>query len=171
MSHHSGVDCRFEIKNVQLVLSLFQNIMYFCHDMTCYKLMNSFLSPLSERREMRDPIKPSGPWWEMNPGPLAPESCVLPMRHSTSTYNHFFLKDAGFVQESFWIDMKWTFLTFFSYKTNPQNESFEHCRTKRIHKMNLLNTIGQNKSTKQIFWTPKVFANPEVLDSYGFVSL
>ena len=42
-------------------------------------------------------------------------------------------KDAGFVYESFRIDTKQTFLTFFSYETNPRNESFENCVTKRIH--------------------------------------
>jgi hypothetical protein len=34
---------------------------------------------------------------------------------------------------------------------NPQNESFEHSRTKRIYETNLLNTVGQNQSMKQIF--------------------
>jgi hypothetical protein len=86
-------------------------------------------------------------------------------------------------------------LTFFSYETNPRNEStkrilwklchetnprnesFEHSRTKQIHKTNLLNTVGQNESTKQIFWKSEGFANPKLLskvrlcskDSSGFV--
>ncbi len=63
----------------------------------------------------------------------------------------FKTKDEGFVHKSFQIDMKQTFLTFFSYKTNLLNKSFEHLRMKRIDKTNLLNTVGQNKSTKQIF--------------------
>ena len=63
-------------------------------------------------------------------------------------------KDAGFVYESLQIDTKQTFLTCFSYKTNPRNESFENCVTKRIHETNLLNTVVQNESTKRIFWTP-----------------
>jgi hypothetical protein len=33
-------------------------------------------------------------------------------------------------------------------------ESFENCDTNQFHEMNLLSTVGQNKSTKQIFWTP-----------------
>jgi hypothetical protein len=51
--------------------------------------MNSFLSLLSVRREMRDPIKPSGSGLESNPGPLKPESCVLSMRHSTADTDMF----------------------------------------------------------------------------------
>ena len=81
------------------------------------------------------------------------------------------IKDAGFVYESFRNEMKRTFLTFFSYKTNPRNESFENCVTKRIHETNLLNTVVRNESTKRIFWKLTGFANPEVQDSYGFVSL
>ncbi len=32
------------------------------------------------------------------------------------------------------------------HKTNPRNESFEHSGTKRIHKTNLLNTVGIRES-------------------------
>ena len=38
---------------------------------------------------------------------------------------------------------------------NPQNESFENCVSKQIHKTNLLNTVGQNESMKRIFWKPE----------------
>ncbi len=68
--------------------------------------------------------------------------------------NKLKIKDAGFVYESLRIDTKRTFLTFFSYETNPRNKSFENCVTKRIHKTNLLNTVVRNESTKWIFWTP-----------------
>jgi hypothetical protein len=51
--------------------------------------MNTFLSLLSVRREMRDPIKKSWSGLESNPGPLKPESCVLSMRHSTSDSDMF----------------------------------------------------------------------------------
>jgi hypothetical protein len=48
------------------------------------------------------------------------------------------------------------FWDFWSYETNPRNESFEHRCTKRIHETNLLNTIlGIRESGPQ--------------DSYGFV--
>ncbi len=106
-------------------------------------------------------------------------------------------KDAGFVHESFQIDTKRTFLTFFSYETNPQNKSYENCVTKRIHETNLLNTVGQNESmkrihetnllntirrnesTKRIFWKPEGFGNPKLpskvrlcsKDSSGFVRI
>ncbi len=51
--------------------------------------MNTFLSLLSVRWEMRDPIKPSWSGCGSNPGPLAVEMCVLPMRHSTSDSDMF----------------------------------------------------------------------------------
>jgi hypothetical protein len=67
-------------------------------------------------------------------------------------------KDAGFVYESF---QNKTNQVIWSYKTNPRNESFENCVTKRIHKTNLLNTRGRNESTKRIFWTPEDETNPQ----------
>ena len=54
-----------------------------------------------------------------------------------STLHKHNIKDAEFVHESFRIDTKRTFLTFFSYETNPRNEFFENCITKRIHETNL----------------------------------
>ncbi len=60
-------------------------------------------------------------------------------------------RDAGFVHKSLRNETNRTFLTFFFHKTNPRNESFELRSTKRIHETNLLNTVGRNESTKQIF--------------------
>ncbi len=65
---------------------LFYNIIYFNLTSQYYKLMKLFLSLLSERREMKDPIKPFGFGWESNPGVLVPKRCVLHMPHSTTTY-------------------------------------------------------------------------------------
>ncbi len=48
------------------------------------------------------------------------------------------LKVAEFVDESFRSNMDFR---FFSHKPHPQNKSFEHPRSNRIHQMNLLNTI------------------------------
>ncbi len=65
-------------------------------------------------------------------------------------------KDAGFVYESLQIDTKRTFLTFFSYETNPQNESFENCVTKQIHETNLLKIDWIRKSGSTRFvWIRK----------------
>jgi len=64
-----------------------------------------------------------------------------------------FCKVAGFVCESIQLNTNQVILEFFFYKTNPKNKSFEHSRTKLIHEKNLLNTVGQNESMKQIFWT------------------
>ena len=78
-----------------LLYYFFLNIIFFNLTSQYYKCVKLFLSLLSERREMGDPIKPSGCRWESNPGPLAPESCVLPMHYSTSTFissTYFFLK-------------------------------------------------------------------------------
>ncbi len=63
-------------------------------------------------------------------------------------------KDAGFVHESFRNETNRIFWDFFSYETNPRNEFFENCVTKRIHETNLLNTVVRNESAKRIFWTP-----------------
>jgi hypothetical protein len=72
----------------------------------------------------------------------------------------------------------------FFNQLNLQNKSFEHHRTNLIHIMNLLNTTGQIKSKKQIFWTLQGFDNPNVRicksltctivlkiceDSFGFI--
>ncbi len=46
--------------------------------------MKLFLSLLSERKGMSDPIKPSGSGWELKPGPLAWSHVELPMHHSKS---------------------------------------------------------------------------------------
>ena len=46
------------------------------------------------------------------------------------------------------------FWDFWSYESDPRNESFENCVTKRIHETNLLKIASQNESTKQIFSTP-----------------
>ncbi len=64
-------------------------------------------------------------------------------------------KDAGFVHESFRNKMNRVIWDFWPYETNPQNESFENCITKRIHKTNLLKTRG--------------FTNPNPKDSDRFV--
>jgi hypothetical protein len=68
-----------------------------------------------------------------------------------------FCKDAGFVYESFRNETNRIFWDFWSYKSNPQN--------------GYLKIASQNESTKRIFWKLTGFANPEVQDSYGFVSL
>ncbi len=41
------------------------------------------------------------------------------------------------------------------------NKSLKNRSTNWIHKTNLLNTVGQNKSTKRIFWKQYGFANPK----------
>ena len=61
-----------------------KNIIYFYLTSQYYKLKKLFLSLLSVWKKGEE-IKPSGFVWESNPGPLAPELCVLPMRHTTST--------------------------------------------------------------------------------------
>jgi hypothetical protein len=80
-------------------------------------------------------------------------------------------KDAWFVHESFRNETYRVVWDFWSYETNPRNESFEnwriktnplnesfgHRRTKRIHETNLLKTRG--------------FANPNPKDSDGFVRI
>ncbi len=74
-----------------------------------------------------------------------------------------FNKDAGFVHESFQNETNWIFWDFWSYKTNPRNESLENRPTKRIHNTNLSKTCLQNESKKWIFKVqiPKSgFANP-----------
>ncbi len=50
---------------------------------------------------------------------------------------------------------------FCFHETNPQKESFKNRSTNQIHKTNLLNIVGQNKSTKWIFWTQYGFVNPK----------
>jgi hypothetical protein len=52
--------------------------------------------------------------------------------------SYVFSRDAGFVHESFRNETKRTFLTFFSYETNPRNKSYENCVTKQIRETNLL---------------------------------
>ncbi len=72
------------ITEIQEIESLDQNflinIIYFNLTSQYYKWMKSFLSLLSERREMRDSKKNAVPGLGVgsNPGHLAPESCVLP---------------------------------------------------------------------------------------------
>jgi|FrelakmetLWP11LW_1041352.scaffolds.fasta_scaffold17104_1 hypothetical protein len=58
------------------------------------------------------------------------------------------VKYAGIVHESFQNKTNQVIWDFCFSETNPQNESFEHRRTKRIHETNLLNTVGQNESMK-----------------------
>ncbi len=75
-----------------------------------------------------------------------------------------FTKLAGFVNESFRIDTNNTnrvIFEFYFHKPNPRNESFEHCRTNRIHETNHLNNVGWNESMKWIFWKQYGFANPK----------
>jgi hypothetical protein len=91
----------------------------------------------------------------------------------------WFSKDAGFVHESLRNETNRIFWDFWSYETNPRNESYENCVTKRIHETNLLNTVGRNESTKRIFWKAEGFANPKLpskvrlcsKDSPGFVRI
>ncbi len=67
-------------------------------------------------------------------------------------------KDAGFVHESFRNETNRVIGNFWSYKTNPRNESFEHRSTKRIHETNLLSTLGGLVSRIRI-GTPRVIIN------------
>jgi hypothetical protein len=74
------------------------------------------------------------------------------------------IKDAGIVYKSFRIETNRVIWSFWSYESNPQNKSFEHCWTKRIHETNLLNivdeTIPQNHSfkhhTDSRIWIPRI---------------
>ncbi len=73
------------------------------------------------------------------------------------------IKDAGFVYESFQNKTNWVIWNFWSYETNPWNESLEKRPTKRSHKMNLWKTGLWNESAIQIFkvWICESgFANP-----------
>ncbi len=67
-----------------LAFFCFYNIIYSNLASQYHKLMKSFLSLLSKRREIRDTIKPSGSMWEYNPGRLSQQMCELPKRNSTS---------------------------------------------------------------------------------------
>jgi hypothetical protein len=58
-------------------------------------------------------------------------------------------------------ETKQTFMTFFSCKTNPQNESYENCVIKRIHETNLMKIASQNESTKRILWKLRHETNPQ----------
>jgi hypothetical protein len=72
-------------------------------------------------------------------------------------------KDAGFVYKSFWNETNWVIWNFWSYKTNPWNESLENRPTKRIHDTNLLKKALRIKSAIQIFKVQireSGFANP-----------
>jgi hypothetical protein len=62
-----------------------------------------------------------------------------------------FPKDAGIEHESFQNKMNGVIWDFCFSEMNPQNESFDHFRTKQIPKTNFLNTVGWNESTKRIF--------------------
>ncbi len=62
-----------------------------------------------------------------------------------------YIKDAGFVYESFRNKTNRVIWNFWSYEKNPQNESLGNRPTKRIHKTNLWKTGLQNESTIQIF--------------------
>ncbi len=53
------------------------------------------------------------------------------------------------------------------YETNPQNKSFEHRTTKRIHETNLLNTVGIYESGPQDLYGFVVCLCSK--DSWGFV--
>jgi hypothetical protein len=59
--------------------------------------------------------------------------------------------------------MNQIFWDFWSYETNPRNESLENRPTKRIHDTNLWKFRSRNKSTKRIFKVrirQSGFANP-----------
>jgi hypothetical protein len=71
------------------------------------------------------------------------------------------IKDAGFKYESFQNKTNQVIWDFCCHKTNPRNEPFKNRPTNRIQETNLLNTVGRNKSTKQIFWKQYGFANPK----------
>jgi hypothetical protein len=60
-------------------------------------------------------------------------------------------KDAGFVYKSFQNDTNRVIWNFWSYKTNPWNESLEIRPTKLIHETNLWKTGLQNESGIRIF--------------------
>ncbi len=68
----------------------------------------------------------------------------------------------GIVYESFRINMNQIFWDFWPYKLNPQYKSFKNRSTNRIHVSNLLNIVGQNKSTKWILGKQYGFANPKL---------
>ena len=73
------------------------------------------------------------------------------------------IKDAGFVYESLRIETNRIFWDFWSYETNPRNESLENRPTKRIHDTNLWKFRSRNESTKRIFKVrirESGFANP-----------
>jgi hypothetical protein len=53
------------------------------------------------------------------------------------------------------------FWDFWPYESNPQYKSFENRSINWIHETNLFNTVGQNKSKKQILWKQYEFANPK----------
>ncbi len=78
-----------------------------------------------------------------------------------STFECMPTKDAGIVSESFWNETNQVIWDFCFCKTNPWNKSFKNRYTNRIHETNPLNTVGWNKSTKQIFWKQYGFANPK----------
>jgi hypothetical protein len=65
-----------------------------------------------------------------------------------------FSKDAGFVYESFQNETKRTFLTFFSYKTNPRNGYLKKMSTNPNYDTGNLQLSLRNESTKRIFRTP-----------------
>jgi hypothetical protein len=74
-----------------------------------------------------------------------------------------FAKDAGFVYESLRNETNRIFWDFWSYETNPRNESLENRPTKRIHDTNLWKFRSRNESTKRIFKVrirESGFANP-----------
>ncbi len=73
------------------------------------------------------------------------------------------IKDAGIVYESFRNKMNRVIWNFWSYETNPQNESLENWPTKWIHDTNLLKKSLRIESAIRIF---KVW----ILES-GFASL
>ncbi len=62
-----------------------------------------------------------------------------------------FSKDAGIVYESFRIETNQVIWKFWSYKTNPRYQSFEHRGTKQIHEKNLLNTVDKTNQRKESF--------------------
>ena len=71
-------------------------------------------------------------------------------------YNQYvYLKDAGFVYESFRIKTNRVIWDFWPYELNPRYKSFEKRYTNQIHDTNLMNTIWIRESKAQ--------------DSYGFV--
>jgi hypothetical protein len=61
------------------------------------------------------------------------------------------IKDAGFIYESFQNKTNRVIWDFCFHKTNTQNEPVKNRPTNQIQETNLLNTVGQNKSTKRIF--------------------